>query len=654
MLVFLDQPSLDGSFQVEAPPSPPPQLPDGSFNFQADGSFEVPDRNLEDTIGDVSVEDNLPVDEGSETTFKLIDEGTKRGRSKLADSDGYSYTVKKKPYAVCWTCSRRQRGNKCPATVVEGNGVYWWGGHRYTHPPIMHAATNLQIQASVRMANKRRQALRPKDPEFDLQEEHIPAASSVLTSAKTGRHLVFATDHQLKLLARAKTWYMDATFKVVGKPFYELFGIHAFVREDDTEKQVLLAMVFMSNKDKKDYKKVLKNILRLLPGEPKVTTLVMDFERGCDRRCGQSCRGRQGDGLQEAYRRREGVYRLLRNFMGLPMIPHEHVRSTFDALCQDAANAHDERLDRLRLKQKANRLHLPLYLLVRLLKREADVVTLQVQQVSFKKLKRYQRARYASVQGKGVAWSSWVRLLVEFNQAIQTTVPDVDNTTKHQHFYRVQLNGQTIYSLEYGREKKRNSRTVEFNMRMMVEPQPISKITKRKIRLKKKHKKPDTCALRPAGRATQAVVPLFFLCVRTNVSYAVVGCFIVQKEETEDIQEALDVFKHLEWIHNSEVEPREELDVVESLVGKKRMKGQIHCQIKWQSYPPEFNTWEPYKNLVKWLGKSTIQEPAKNHTDQVVGAEAGMLTRYNGGYSWGDYASRSMILGAGMLCPLQP
>ncbi|KAI8481579.1 hypothetical protein Bbelb_406790 [Branchiostoma belcheri] len=92
----------------------------------------------------------------------------------------------------------------------------------------------------------------------------------------------------------------------------------------------------------------------------------------------------------------------------------------------------------------------------------------------------------------------------------------------------------------------------------------------------------------------------------------------------------------LEKINNSKVEPREELHVVESLVGKKRMKGQIHYQVKWQSYPPEFNTWKPYKNLVKWLGKSIIQEPAKNHTDQVVGAEAGMLTRYNGGYSWGD------------------
>ncbi|XP_019632643.1 PREDICTED: uncharacterized protein LOC109476199 [Branchiostoma belcheri] len=53
----------------------------------------------------------------------------------------------------------------------------------------------------------------------------------------------------------------------------------------------------------------------------------------------------------------------------------------------------------------------------------------------------------------------------------------------------------------------------------------------------------------------------------------------------------------LEWINNSKVEPREELDVVESLVGKKRMKGQIHYQVKWQRYPPEFNTWKPYKNL---------------------------------------------------------
>eukprot|EP00058_Branchiostoma_floridae_P000255 XP_002585743.1 hypothetical protein BRAFLDRAFT_111269 [Branchiostoma floridae] len=83
----------------------------------------------------------------------------------------------------------------------------------------------------------------------------------------------------------------------------ELLGIHVFVREDENEEHVPLALVFMSNKDKKDYKK-------------------------------------------EAYRRREGEHRLLRNFLSLLMLPHEHVRPTFEALCEEAANAYDAHLDR--------------------------------------------------------------------------------------------------------------------------------------------------------------------------------------------------------------------------------------------------------------------------------------------------------------------
>ena len=38
-------------------------------------------------------------------------------------------------------------------------------------------------------------------------------------------------------------------------------------------------------------------------------------------------------------------------------------------------------------------------------------------------------------------------------------------------------------------------------------------------------------------------VPLFFLCVRTNVNYIVVGVFVTQSEKKEDIREALEVFK---------------------------------------------------------------------------------------------------------------
>ena len=50
------------------------------------------------------------------------------------------------------------------------------------------------------------------------------------------RHIILATDAQLNLSAGAKRWYADGTFKVVRKPFYQLWTIHAFLRENDNVK----------------------------------------------------------------------------------------------------------------------------------------------------------------------------------------------------------------------------------------------------------------------------------------------------------------------------------------------------------------------------------------------------------------------------------
>ena len=47
-------------------------------------------------------------------------------------------------------------------------------------------------------------------------------------------------------------------------------------------------------------------------------------------------------------------------------------------------------------------------------------------------------------------------------------------------------------------------------------------------------------------------LPLFFICVRTNVSYSVVAEFIVQSENAENIQEALTILT--QW--NPEWNPR--------------------------------------------------------------------------------------------------
>ena len=66
--------------------------------------------------------------------------------------------------------------------------------------------------------------------EFTLNTEHIPEnflISDIQMASQ--RHLIFMSNDQRTLLSKAVTWYVDGTFSVVQKPFYQLFIIHAFV-----------------------------------------------------------------------------------------------------------------------------------------------------------------------------------------------------------------------------------------------------------------------------------------------------------------------------------------------------------------------------------------------------------------------------------------
>lgn len=53
----------------------------------------------------------------------------------------------------------------------------------------------------------------------------------------------------------------------------------------------------------------------------------------------------------------------------------------------------------------------------------------------------------------------------------------------------------------------------------------------------------DICLFDATYRTTRYALPLFFVCVRTNVCYVVVGVMVVQEETTQAIREGLEIFK---------------------------------------------------------------------------------------------------------------
>jgi len=135
--------------------------------------------------------------------------------------------------------------------------------------------------------SRARKGLRPEDPtttDFDIDKDFLQRAIPETFFKKTikvkdRRHLLFATDKQMEIMANARTWYVDATFKVVKDPFKLLLSVHTFMRSGDKMKQVPLCFVLMSGKKTKDYTKVLKTLKRILP-MLLMKTFVIDFEAG--------------------------------------------------------------------------------------------------------------------------------------------------------------------------------------------------------------------------------------------------------------------------------------------------------------------------------------------------------------------------------------
>jgi len=210
----------------------------------------------------------------------------------------------------------------------------------------------------VRIANRYRSAMHPKDPQdlsFTVDNNYIPPDFLQSDISQHGqRHLVFYSPDCLRLLSIAKSWYIDGTFAVVGKPFTQLLSIHCSVKADTCVKQVPLVYVLMSRRKTKDYVAVLESLRARMPAIA-VKRITSDFERalwqaiakvfprtkhrGCTFHWTQAVyRKIQALGLARQYREDRDVHKLCRRVMALPLLPAAEIPRQFYRLRQQAVS----------------------------------------------------------------------------------------------------------------------------------------------------------------------------------------------------------------------------------------------------------------------------------------------------------------------------
>ena len=78
------------------------------------------------------------------------------------------------------------------------------------------------------------------------------------------RFVVFASDDMLRQLANAHTLYADGTFKIIGEPFSQLFGIHARVKKGKKTNLIPVLFAPMTRRRAIDYRKLIQTLQKIL------------------------------------------------------------------------------------------------------------------------------------------------------------------------------------------------------------------------------------------------------------------------------------------------------------------------------------------------------------------------------------------------------
>jgi hypothetical protein len=256
------------------------------------------------------------------------------------------------------TCRSKKRAARevgVPASRIwrEEEMAYYNKANIFPYTAMKQAANTL---------NKFRRTLLPKEPKtchfhYDNTFRQGFKIAKVQVDGSNVAY-VFSTRLQLEYLARSRTWYADGTFKIVSRPFYQLWTVCAHVRRSGAaadlqrEMKVHTGLVYaiMSGKGKSLYREVIVSLVRHMNDlgfAPRVRHVVLDFERaswsafqeafaqldleaprirGCVFHWCQSVLRKINEvGLSQEYKRPDDRGRFLRRLMSLPLVPVEAV-----------------------------------------------------------------------------------------------------------------------------------------------------------------------------------------------------------------------------------------------------------------------------------------------------------------------------------------
>lgn len=106
---------------------------------------------MEESIVGPHIRHQTEEDVPHEVTYQLVEAGTKRARTKFADSNGYTYNVQLgRANATYWQCTVRPTGRHCKAIVIQRGDGFQHGQYDQNHLPALGATMAVRIMASVK------------------------------------------------------------------------------------------------------------------------------------------------------------------------------------------------------------------------------------------------------------------------------------------------------------------------------------------------------------------------------------------------------------------------------------------------------------------------------------------------------------------------